>query len=83
VWGPSARKFSASHTGKQSVEGRRNRAGLAAAGISPEAGDCLHPTMFIDGDTTLTMDDTITNVLKSKLSAAEIAKATALAITRR
>ncbi|EUB97276.1 hypothetical protein PMI07_000852 [Rhizobium sp. CF080] len=80
---PKTRKFLASNTGKPSLDGRRNRMGLRSQGIEAEAGPCIHPKMFIEGDATLTQEGNVTDILKSKLSAADIARATALAITRR
>jgi hypothetical protein len=39
--------------------------------------------MFIEGEQSLTVEGAVTEILKSKLPAAEIAKATALSITLR
>lgn len=78
----NARRFCArSIPIKDNLIGRSRRA-LSTAGISPEVQDeTHHPDAWLDGSTV--MEGTITEILKSKLPPAEIAKATAMAVLKR
>lgn len=84
VYEVAKRKFRAANDGRDSpIVGRHHRGALIDQGISPDYQPSIHPRMFIEGDDSLTQEGRVTDILKSKLSPEDIAKATAASITRR
>ena len=82
VFKPGTRTYSASNIPINDGLIGRSRKALYAEKINPIVKDeTAHPDAWLDDSPV--MEGRIADILKSKLSAADIAKATALAITRR
>lgn len=82
IFDPRKRKWHTSNIPiKDNLVGR-SRIALGRLGISSEVkNEDAHPDAWLDDSPV--MEGTVTEILKSKLSPEDIAKATALAITRR